>query len=129
MLQDGNCRYARLKNAGLLGSDLRERIAKDGHVIIADRADNREQRRDHVCAVVAPTQANFKNCEIDRVIGEVAQRNREAKLEDRRLAVLPAVEVRERGGQRLNDLDELGLTDRLAADLDALAIRMQMRRG
>src|SRR5436853_5164779 len=53
VLWDGDRRHARLDDPGLLIRDLRQSVAQDLHMVVADRGDDRNQRRDDVGAIVA----------------------------------------------------------------------------
>jgi hypothetical protein len=128
-LRHGDGGHAGLEDAGLVPGDLAQAIAQDSHVVVADRADQRDQRREHVHGVVAPAQADLHHRQLHAALGEPAQGQQQADVEGGGRAVGRRVESVEDGARARYQIDQLALRDRPAVHLDALAVGAEVRRG
>ena len=86
-------RYAAFDDAGLFVGDGRERVAEQGHVVVADVGDDTGAGRDDVGAVETPAETGLDDRHIDVAGGEVVKGHHHRQFKKRRVYLAACVEV------------------------------------
>jgi len=118
-------------HGGLLRRDPLERVAEYGHVVVANRRDDRfRDGRDRVGRVEASAQPSLDHGDLYAGAPEVLEGERALQLEVQRRALARRAQPIDGRSQRIVHDRRQGVgRDERAVDPDALAVVDQMRRG
>lgn len=112
-----------LDDAGFLGGNLFERVAKEYCMVEGDIRDDGELRGDDVGAVETASKTDFYHGDVNMLLGEVLERHRCGQLEERRTERLEELTF------CLHEIDDILLGNGEAVNADALREIHQMGRG
>ena len=113
---------ALLDDTGLLGGDLRQRIAQQRRMFQSDVGHHAHDGQQDVRGVEPPAQPRLDDGHLDVALCEVVERQRRRHLEERKSQLGHLVTV------LVDEIDHFLLGDHLAVDADAFAEIVQMRR-